>query len=390
MQGRPAPAPTPWATGGASRAPGVPGEAAAPRTPSALALWWGRTKESVGSDLALHGLAYLGVLLFFVGGGLLLPVMVVTTFLDDVAVPPDLEGTPLVLALTVLTSLVSVAYAAWSHRHPDSALRFLVARWRGSRSRWPPSAIAALSVLTWVAEGWPFIAVLVTGVLVLVALELLADRMPAATLGVAEPLWWGLVSVALARGGSDLSLDAGAVAAVSATGFLTLLEVAGAARRPNPALALPALGLLAALLATMNDLWWAVAAFGHATAWAGWRRMAPWPVRGAAGILDVATATLPVVALLNLAAASDVPSALLTVSIPTSIAPSPNATARSRSHRPRRIGSQWRRHVRRPAASGTGTPCGGPRSSLGIGTPRAHLRVRWRTRKSRILGVELR
>ena len=36
------------------------------------------------------------------------------------------------------------------------------------------------------------------------------------------------------------------------------------------------------------------------------------PVRGAAGILDVATATLPVVALLNLAAASDVPSALLT------------------------------------------------------------------------------
>ncbi|HET6968313.1 MAG TPA: hypothetical protein VFI44_08560, partial [Ornithinibacter sp.] len=206
--GRPTPAATPTATLAPSpattRAPAAPDTAAGaqphlplqaapalgpgprlapgaapqqPRPPSALTQWWRRTRTAVGSDLAIHGLAYLGVLLFFVGafglvvfafgdvapalrpvaeavialvpfgaaalllrrgatvvgralevvGGLLLPVMLITTFLDDVPVPPDLEGPPLVVALTLLTSLVAVGYAVWSRRHPDSALRFLVA-----------------------------------------------------------------------------------------------------------------------------------------------------------------------------------------------------------------------------------------------------------------------
>ena len=148
-----------------------------PRPRSARALWWDRTREAIGSDLAVHGLAYIGVLLFFVGafglvvfafgdveltfrpvaelvialapfaaaalllrrgatvvgralevaGGLLVPVMLITGFLDDYTFPPDLYGVQLAVALTVLTSLVALAYAAWSWRHPHSALRYLVA-----------------------------------------------------------------------------------------------------------------------------------------------------------------------------------------------------------------------------------------------------------------------
>ena len=36
-------------------------------------------------------------------------------------------GVELAVTLTVLISLVAVAYAAWSWRHPQSALRYLVA-----------------------------------------------------------------------------------------------------------------------------------------------------------------------------------------------------------------------------------------------------------------------
>ncbi|HSO65727.1 MAG TPA: hypothetical protein VLQ78_11575 [Ornithinibacter sp.] len=389
-----------------------------PRTPSALAQWWKRTRTAVGSDLAVHGLAYLGVLLFFVGafglvvfafgdvapalrpvaeavialvpfgaaalllrrgatvvgralevvGGLLLPVMVITTFLDGFPVPPDLEGGSLVVTLTVLTSLVAVGYAVWSRRHPDSALRFLVApvawlavamatlglgprdipdgkavatpsaaqgaamtaalvatlvwaRLRPTHRLAVPTStvslpglvvIGALSVLSWAAEGYPFVPVLVTGLLVLVALELLSDRIPATSLGVVEPVWWALASLGMAQGSGDLGPGAGAVAAMSAAVFLALLEVAGAARRSALALALPALGLAAALVATTADPWWAVAALGVASVWAGLRRTAPVDVRGAAGILDAATAVLPALALANLAAASDLPTAALT------------------------------------------------------------------------------
>jgi hypothetical protein len=35
--------------------------------PGSLARWWGQAREAVRTDLALHGLAYLGVLLMFAG-----------------------------------------------------------------------------------------------------------------------------------------------------------------------------------------------------------------------------------------------------------------------------------------------------------------------------------
>jgi len=151
-------------------APARPAETpvAPARAPSALSRWWTRTREGVGSDLAVHGLAYLGVLLFFtgafglvaftfadvaptlrwvseiviasapfisaalllrrgavavgraleVGGGLLLPVMVITTFLDGVAFPPDLTGAALVATLTACCASIGTGYALWSGAHP--------------------------------------------------------------------------------------------------------------------------------------------------------------------------------------------------------------------------------------------------------------------------------
>ncbi|GAA2154437.1 hypothetical protein GCM10009826_14580 [Humibacillus xanthopallidus] len=404
---------TPSLRGGPPTRPVAP---ARPKPPSAFALWWGRTRQAVGSDLAVHGLAYLGVLLFFVGafglvafafgdvapalrpvaesvialapfaagallrrrgatvvgralevaGGLLLPVMVITTFLDGVAFPPDLEGPALAVTLTVLMVLVAVGYAVWSRRYPDSALRFLVApvgwlavamatlgvgrempvgrevatpssaqcaamlgalvataAWARLRPRarlagpttavTPPglAVISALAVLSWIAEGWPGIPVLLSGAFVLVALEIVADRLSPALLGLIEPLWWTLVVVGLAQDSVALPGGEGAVAALAAVGFVGILDVAGSARRTGLALALPALGAVLSLSATWVEPWWAVASLGIAAVWTALRRITPFDVPAAAAALDVATAALPVAAVAALALATDVPTAAL-------------------------------------------------------------------------------
>ncbi|HET7820175.1 MAG TPA: hypothetical protein VFL10_01510 [Ornithinibacter sp.] len=394
-----------------------------PRPRSARALWWDRTREAIGSDLAVHGLAYVGVLLFFVGafglvvfafgdveltlrpvaelvialapfaaaalllrrgatvvgralevaGGLLVPVMLITGFLDDYSFPPDLYGVELAVALTVLTSLVAVAYAAWSWRHPQSALRYLVApvawlavgmatlglgerdipdgkavatpgaaqcaailaalvvtvalaRLRPTNLLSRPTRVAAvpglvviasMSLLSWAAEGWPLGPVLATGALVVAALELLAAELPPMVVALVEPLWWFLVWAALATGAPALPPDVptGSVAVLAAVGVLGILELAGAARRPALAHLLPALGLAAALIATMADARSATVAFAAASVWAAGRRMVPYAVRGATVALDLATALLPALALASLVAATSAPVALLTGSL---------------------------------------------------------------------------
>ena len=390
-----------------------------PRSATPTARWVARTREAVGSDLALHGLAYLGVLLFFVGafglvvfafgdvaptlrpiaelvialapfgaaavllrrgativgralevvGGLLVPVMLITGFLDGYPFPPELHAVPLAVALTVLTALVAVAYAAWSARHPDSALRYLVApvlwlsvgmatlglgereipdgkgvatpsaaqtaamlaalvvtvalaRARPAHRLSAPTRTAALpgvvvlgtmAVLCWLAEGWPFLPALAGGALVLLALELVGDRIPAVVLGIVDPLWWGVVWLALTASASDLGISGAtaAMAALAAGGFLAVLERAVTTRRPPVTLLLPALGMAAALVVTTSDSTWAAIAFGGASMWAAARRSVPFSVRGAARALDAAAAVLPAVALVCLAGASSVPSALL-------------------------------------------------------------------------------
>ena len=139
--------------------------------------WVGAVRALLASELALHGLAYLGVLLTFIGafgfvvfafgeldrslrpvaeavvplvcfltawflrrqraphvaagleflGGLLLPLVAYASFVDDGTVPPDLVGAPLIAALSLVSLALSGAYAAWAGKHAASPLRYLVA-----------------------------------------------------------------------------------------------------------------------------------------------------------------------------------------------------------------------------------------------------------------------
>ncbi len=381
--------------------------------PSPVARWWHRTRTAVGSDLAVHGLAYLGVLLFFIGafglvvfafgdvaptlrpvaeavialvpfgaaallvrrgalvvgraievaGGLVLPVMVVTSFVDGVGMPPDLTGTALVLALTALLALVALGYAAWSARHPASALRYLVApvAWLavamaglglGPRDiptgkdvatpstwqmgvvalavvatlalcRWRPEArlaaatrvsavpglgvVALLALLSWTAEGWPAVPALATGALILVGLDLIGDDVPAAVPGVAGPLWWTVVTGGVALGvvTTGVLADAAPVAVIAAAGFVAQLERSASQQRPPAALVLAATGAVLAFLTTAVDPWGAVASCAALAVWAGVRRAAPPPALAPAAVaLDVVAAAAPVLALVALVRAT--------------------------------------------------------------------------------------
>ncbi|MGZ4785281.1 MAG: hypothetical protein ACXV5S_06390, partial [Acidimicrobiales bacterium] len=142
-----------------------------------MRVWWNRSVSAISEDLAVHGLAYLGVLLVFAGvfgfvafafadvqvslrpvaeaaipltfflaswmlrrrgihfvssalellGGALLPVVVVASLSDGFEVPPDLEGSALVAALVTAMLVLAGAYAVITWRRLTSSLRYLVA-----------------------------------------------------------------------------------------------------------------------------------------------------------------------------------------------------------------------------------------------------------------------
>jgi hypothetical protein len=148
-----------------------------PQPVSAASRWWANRREAVSADLAVHGLAYLGVAFLFTGvfgfvvfafgdvgdswrpvaelvlplvcfgaaaflhsrgapfvsaamellGGLVLPIVAVASVVDGAGVPPDLTGVPLVLTLFVMSLVLAIAYAIVVRRRPTSPLRFLVA-----------------------------------------------------------------------------------------------------------------------------------------------------------------------------------------------------------------------------------------------------------------------
>jgi hypothetical protein len=158
------------------RAP-APRRAPAPVEPGLVARWWARTRTAVASDLAVHGLAYLGVLLLFAGvfglvafsfgdvdpmvrglaevlaptaffgsaaylvrrravvvaaaleflGGAILPVVAIASVTDGAAVPPDAAGHALPALQGALCLLIAGAYVAVVRRRPTSTLRFAAA-----------------------------------------------------------------------------------------------------------------------------------------------------------------------------------------------------------------------------------------------------------------------
>ena len=129
------------------------------------------------SEFAVHGLAYLGVFLVFISilgfvifafagveagfrpiaealipvflfgaaaflrrreapfvanallllGGAVTPIVLFAAIADDAPFPPDLEGAPLVLTLTIISVVLAVVYAAIGHRYPGSPIRYLAA-----------------------------------------------------------------------------------------------------------------------------------------------------------------------------------------------------------------------------------------------------------------------
>lgn len=284
----PLPAPRPAPVAPAPRpAPvrrSVPLPPPAARHPS----WLERARRAVQSDLTLHGLAYLGVLLLFAGvfglvvfaygdvslglrpvaevavptalftaawvlhrrgahvvadalmvaGGAVTPIVALAMFTDDAVVPPDVDDEALVIAATATSALVAAAYAAVARRHPSSPLRYLVAP------------------VAWLA----------------VAMACLAVRVP------------GLSGKAIAHA------SAGQVAVVTVAVAVTALL---ARARPQHVLslpstidvlvALPVLGLLA-LLSGARDGWWllpvTVTALAAVVALEGASRLLPHDVVG--------------------------------------------------------------------------------------------------------------
>jgi hypothetical protein len=148
-----------------------------PRRRAALAAGLRRAWRPVASDLGVHGLAYLGVLLMFAGtlglalfslrsvntslrplaelavpvvllvsawflarrgaplvaaslellGGAVLPVLAFASLLDGSGVPPDIPPGPLLVAvLSGIAAAVAGAYALVARRRPTTTLRYLV------------------------------------------------------------------------------------------------------------------------------------------------------------------------------------------------------------------------------------------------------------------------
>ncbi|MGP7959402.1 hypothetical protein ACTVCO_01125 [Sanguibacter sp. A247] len=373
------------------------------RTPRPVPAW----RRAVAASIAAHGLTYLGVVLLFVGvfglvafafgdvrpslrpvaelaaaavpfiaawqlrrggatdvaralevlGGLLLPLLVITSLVDGFQVPPDPRGGALVVALTVVPLACAGGYLVADRRRRGTALRHavvpslvlaaamatigvgrplptgqdvaepsvwqagamalalallaVVARVRGVAIG--PSGPATLVVVTMLAALARAASdpqaglVLATGAALVVALAAMRPALPPMLPDVAAPLAWA--ATVLAAGGTDGLLgEPGALGVVAAAGFLVLAEEAGRRGRPTVSLAIPVVGLGASTLTTLVEPWAATAVFAAVTAWALLRRTRPFAgthqlfdiVGGAApalGLIALGFATRPTIAL---------------------------------------------------------------------------------------------
>ena len=342
--------------------------------------WVGAVRVLLASELALHGLAYLGVLLTFIGafgfvvfaygeldrslrpvaeavvplvcfatawflrrqraphvaagleflGGLLLPLVAYASFVDDGAVPPDLVGAPLIVALSLVSLALCGAYAAWSATHKASPLRYLVApmAWQvvwalglafadepvagvaiRTPNQWQMAAYViavvasialanafptrqlaretriasvvglalgyALMLATGFADGWQAAPVAMTGLAAVVGIDLLATGSSERTAVGARLAQSFVVAITVTALVPDLELGwAGVAATVAAIALLERWAIGGS-NAMERAVALAELGVGLALATT--EPWAAVTAFGAASVWAHVRRIVGLP-----------------------------------------------------------------------------------------------------------------
>jgi hypothetical protein len=382
-----APPPSPVAVRPPATAPDVV------RGPSAFELRVRSLRELVVSDIAVHGLTYLGALLLFAGafgfvlfsfgsvrvglrpvaelgvpslllasawylrrrgapfvatalglvGGVLLPIFLFGSFVDSVAIPPDLSGTPLLVTLVLVSLATAAGYALYARRVPGASVGFLVvptlwlAAWSAglafnrlpdgtfSLQRWsaPQLAVVAVAIAISAAaarmrpdarlaevtrpvivpgiaiayglvvaiaagDGWPAAPVVVAGLAALVVSE--AVRGPAGVIAVAQPLVLGLTLLALGP-----ALGVAWTGALGVALFLGLSEVQLRRRPGVVGAAMAAAGIVLGLAAASAEAWPAVAAFGVASLWSHVRRMRPASLEPAGHVpLLVAATTLPI------------------------------------------------------------------------------------------------
>lgn len=299
------------------------------RVVPALRAVWTRLRRTLVSDLAVYGLAYLGVLLLFTGvfgltvfsmsevrrdlrpaaeaavpiatfasawllgrhgrqmvpktlvllGGLLLPVVVLASFVDGASIPPDPKGGPLVFVLTGASLAIAGAYALVARRWPGSPIRFLVAP-----AVWLAVAMAGLAAHPTIphAEGitrpvpWQMAAVAAA-----IASTLLVSRRLAAPWRTAVE-WSAVPAAALTLLLTALAANARdwPAAPLVVAGAATFITIELLAHLVKPQMVAVGQALLAAsvLVACVPD--WGVARVGAAGAvtfaviaeWQGWRR----------------------------------------------------------------------------------------------------------------------
>ncbi len=128
----------------------------------------------------------------------------------------------------------------------------------------------------------------VTGITGLLLIELMIGRLPRSAMALAQPLWWGIVSLSLIP-----RLGPAPAALCETAGFLALLELEGTEERAALPMILSATGLVICVLDLWSEPWWAFATTIALALWALVRRMRPYATPLAATALDLAAAVLP-------------------------------------------------------------------------------------------------
>ncbi len=316
-----------------------------------LTRWWRDAGQAIRSDLSLHGLAYLGVVLLFAGvtglivfsfgsvepwvrsltellvptvvfisawylarrgatvvaagltvlGGAILPVVAAAALTDGAPFPPDLHGRALPLTQGLVTLAIAGSMLAVVRRTPSSTLRFLVAP-----TSWVAVGLAAGVVRDPVPLGYEVVrleAVQVAAMFAAMAVTALfatwSRRSPSltdATRLVVLPAAIAAYLLELALAADEgWPLAATIVVALAGPVLVETLAV-GRSDRPSSVLSSVALIVLVAVsagrLAAYLPVQWAAAGAAIVLVvvleYIGWRR--PDPVPLAVGVLVSATA----------------------------------------------------------------------------------------------------